>query len=202
MRRATQKLQMFKTVKLEWLLFQFRLIPKFLSLIWFATQATLWNYFLYLWPKDKNIFIRPKERRRTQSFFELVRDLGPASSQSNSKSFGLGTDCKKTVFLSCLTHGFAHSRVKKSTFNLKILDFVGDIGIIRNDFQSWFHSIIKLWVVFIWVWNLKIPGIQPRHANLAYVRRFEWFWWPRKFLAGTWSGYDAQIMTPNHRFTA
>ena len=57
MRRVTQKLQMFKTVKLEWLLFQFRLIPIFLSLIWFATQATLWNYFLYLWSKDKNIFI-------------------------------------------------------------------------------------------------------------------------------------------------
>ena len=143
---------MFKTVKLEWLLFQFRLIPKFLSLIWFATQATLWNYFLYLWPKDKNIFIRPfcsLDKSRTQGFLDwsaiLVR-----------LRFG---GCSRLPWIMLIP---------------ELFKIVGDIGIIRNDFQGWFHSIIKLWVVFIWVWNLKIPGIQPRHANLAYVRRFEW----------------------------
>ena len=49
------------------------------------------------------------------------------------------------------THGFAHAKVKNLIFNLKILDFVGNIGIIRNDFSCWFHSTIKMQVKFIWV---------------------------------------------------
>ena len=36
-------------------------------------------------------------------------------------------------------HSFAHAKVKKSNFNRKILELVGDFGIILNDFQSWFH---------------------------------------------------------------
>ena len=31
-------------------------------------------------------------------------------------------------------HGFANVKVKKSIFNPKILEFMGDIGIILNDF--------------------------------------------------------------------
>ena len=35
-------------------------------------------------------------------------------------------------------YGFAHAKVKKSIFISIILEFIGDIGIIFNDFQSWF----------------------------------------------------------------
>ena len=31
-------------------------------------------------------------------------------------------------------YGFAHAKVKKTTFGPKILEFVGDIDIILNDF--------------------------------------------------------------------
>ena len=44
------------------------------------------------------------------------------------------------------THGFAHAKVYKTIFNRKILEFVGDIDIILNVFQSWFYSTIKIWV--------------------------------------------------------
>ena len=36
------------------------------------------------------------------------------------------------------TYGFAHTKVQKSTFDPKILEFIGNIGIILNDFESWF----------------------------------------------------------------
>ena len=42
------------------------------------------------------------------------------------------------------TYDFAHAKVKKSIFSLKILEFVGDIDIILNEFQSWFNSTIKI----------------------------------------------------------
>ena len=34
------------------------------------------------------------------------------------------------------THSSAHAKVKNSIFNLKIEEFVGDVGIIWSDFQS------------------------------------------------------------------
>ena len=34
------------------------------------------------------------------------------------------------------TYGFAHAKLKKSIFLSLILEFIGDIGIIFNDFQS------------------------------------------------------------------
>ena len=49
------------------------------------------------------------------------------------------------------THGFAHAKSKKSIFNWKILEFIGDIGTILNDFLSWFHTSVKIWVKFIWL---------------------------------------------------
>ena len=42
------------------------------------------------------------------------------------------------IFILMTTHGFAHAKVKISNFGPKILEHLGDIGIILNDFQSWF----------------------------------------------------------------
>ena len=56
-----------------------------------------------------------------------------------------------------LAHGFAHAKVKKSIFNRKILELVGEFGIILNDFQSLFYSSIKIWVKLLWVKILKSP---------------------------------------------
>ena len=42
------------------------------------------------------------------------------------------------------TYGFTHAKIKKSIFNLEILEFVGDIGLILNDIQSWFYSANKI----------------------------------------------------------
>jgi len=41
-------------------------------------------------------------------------------------------------------HGFAHVIVKKSIFDSKILEFVGNIDIILNEFQI-LHEI-QIWV--------------------------------------------------------
>ena len=41
------------------------------------------------------------------------------------------------------------------------LKFVGEIGIILNDFQSWFYSTIKIGVKLIWELNPKITEIKP-----------------------------------------
>ena len=49
------------------------------------------------------------------------------------------------------THCFAHAKVKKSFFNLKILDFLSDIGFIRN--KSWFHSDIKISKKWWQIWE-------------------------------------------------
>jgi len=65
-------------------------------------------------------------------------------------------------------HGFAHAKVKKSIFNRKILELVGDFGIILNDFQSWLNSNINIRVKLIWVENPKIPGIQPKY-NMLFI---------------------------------
>ena len=76
--------------------------------------------------------------------------------------------------------GLLHAKVKKSIFNRKILELVGDFGIILNDFQSWFHSAFKIWVKFIWVENPKIPGIQPNHqhrCNLSCWMNLVWCDW-------------------------
>ena len=35
---------------------------------------------------------------------------------------------------------------KMSLFDPNILEFVGDISVILNGFQSWFHSFMKIWV--------------------------------------------------------
>jgi len=67
------------------------------------------------------------------------------------------------------THGFAHAKVKKSNFNRKILELISDIGIILNDFQSWFYSAIRIRVKLIWEENLKIPGIQPTDDDLKLI---------------------------------
>ena len=46
---------------------------------------------------------------------------------------------EKYILLGWLsTHDSAHAKIKKPIFNRKILEFVGDIGIILNDFQNWF----------------------------------------------------------------
>jgi len=37
------------------------------------------------------------------------------------------------------THGFAHTKVKKSIFNSKMPELVPNIGIILNDFEIWFY---------------------------------------------------------------
>ena len=38
------------------------------------------------------------------------------------------------------THGFAHAEIQNSIFNWKILELVGDIGIILTYFESLFYS--------------------------------------------------------------
>ena len=60
-------------------------------------------------------------------------------------------------------HGFAHAKVKESIFDWKILELVGDFGIILNNFQSLFKSTANIWVKYIWAENPKNPGIQPKH---------------------------------------
>ena len=60
-------------------------------------------------------------------------------------------------FRGLLAHGFAHAKVKKLIFNRKILELVGEFGIILNDFQSLFYSSIKIWVKLLWVKILKSP---------------------------------------------
>ena len=54
------------------------------------------------------------------------------------------------------TQGFAHTKVKKSIFKSKILEFVGYMDIIWNDYQCLFYSFI-----YNKVEKPKIPGIQP-----------------------------------------
>ena len=44
-----------------------------------------------------------------------------------------------------------------------ILELVGDIGIILNDFANWFYSALMIWVKNIWVENFEI---QPRKTEL------------------------------------
>ena len=66
-------------------------------------------------------------------------------------------------FLGLPTYGFAHAKVKKSNFSSKILEFVGDIGVIYNDCSSWLFptSQLKIGMKFLWAENPKIYGIQP-----------------------------------------
>ena len=59
------------------------------------------------------------------------------------------------------THGFAHVNNKKPIFDSKIRVFLGDIGIIFNEFEGWFNKAIKIWEQMIWEENFKIPWIQP-----------------------------------------
>ena len=65
-----------------------------------------------------------------------------------------------------LTYDFAYAKVKKSNLSPKILEFVGDIGVIYNDFSCWFYSTSRL------RWNSsgrkipKVPGIQPSNDFL------------------------------------
>jgi len=40
-------------------------------------------------------------------------------------------------------HSFAHAKVKKSIFNRKILELVGDSGIILNDFHADLSQLSK-----------------------------------------------------------
>ena len=70
----------------------------------------------------------------------------------------------------------AHAKIKKSFFSPKILEFIGDIGVILNDFWSRFYVAIKIWVKFILVENFKIPGIQPIHAIIWRHFRSHTFW--------------------------
>jgi len=49
----------------------------------------------------------------------------------------------KIIFID-VTYAFANAKLKKSIFNRKIPEFLGDIGIILNTFQSWFPSTIEI----------------------------------------------------------
>ena len=42
-------------------------------------------------------------------------------------------------------YGFAHVKVKNSIFNSKILEVVGDIAIILNNFEIWFYFTTYIW---------------------------------------------------------
>ena len=63
----------------------------------------------------------------------------------------------------------------KWRFNLELLDFLGNIDIILNDFQSLFNSIIKIVEKFIWVEYPQIPGIQSNcDENRSWTFRYSW----------------------------
>ena len=73
-----------------------------------------------------------------------------------------------------------HAKFKKSIFHPKILQFVGEIFIISNYFQSWFSLTIKvkIWVKSIWLENSKIHGIQPIHRWLkSLLKTLNWNNW-------------------------
>ena len=70
-------------------------------------------------------------------------------------------------FRSLPTYGFAHAKVKKWISDPKILEVVGGIGIIWIDFQSWFYSTTRFWMILIWVQIPGIPGIQPNYESLT-----------------------------------
>jgi len=72
--------------------------------------------------------------------------------------------------------GFRPRKSEKSLFSPKILEFIGDIGVILNDFWSRFYLAIKIWVKFILVENFKIPGIQPIYAIIWRHFRSHAFW--------------------------
>ena len=51
----------------------------------------------------------------------------------------------------------------KSIFNLQILELMGNIDIILNEFQRLFYTGIQIWVKYILAKILEIPGFQPKH---------------------------------------
>ena len=67
-------------------------------------------------------------------------------STTNSRTFWLKFDF---LINDRNTYGFAHAKIQKSIFDPKILELLDVIGIILNDFQSWFYSITKIWVRLI-----------------------------------------------------
>ena len=80
----------------------------------------------------------------------------------NKHTFWYDVICKNPKnFRRLPAYDFAHAEVKKSNFCPKILEFLDDIGIILNDFQSLFYSAIKIWVKLTWAENRKNPEIQP-----------------------------------------
>ena len=64
-----------------------------------------------------------------------------------STSFFLGLKCfirQSNCYIELPAYSFAHAKVKKSILNPKILEFVGDIGIILNVFQSCSPKILEM----------------------------------------------------------
>ena len=58
------------------------------------------------------------------------------------------------------TYGYTHAKIKNLDFNPEISEFIGDIGTILNDFQTWFYSTMIIWVKLIRLENPEIPGYQ------------------------------------------
>jgi len=98
-------------------------------------------------------------------------------------------------FMRLPTYGFAHAKFKKSNFYPKILEFLGDIGIILNDFQSWFYTAIKIWVKLTLIENREFSDIQPIHCPVSMTYREIRRTWPK--MKGLWFGLT---MTRNFRF--
>ena len=88
------------------------------------------------------------------------------------------------IFWKPSAYGFAQAKVTKVIFDSIIWNFVDDTGNILKDFESWFY----FWVEFIWLENLKIPGLQPSYKHKFFFQDmvsgiggyFEFLLWSRK----------------------
>ena len=63
---------------------------------------------------------------------------------------------------------FLSTQKLKNDFNCLFLEFKGDIGIILNNFQIGFLSIIKIQIKSIWVENPKIPGFRANKLKFDF----------------------------------
>ena len=70
------------------------------------------------------------------------------------------------TFLNFAAYSFTHVKVWKSIVNLKILEFEADIGIILNDFQSWFWLNIEI--------RLSFPDRQADHGFNDFDQSSGW----------------------------
>ena len=137
----------------------------------FARPTNSNNHFLDISPFSENLIfgtVIPNYHDWIVKFSPLVWDvvvckIWPRSWVRWDQTYWINI---QSNFRGLPTYGIAHAKVKKTIFYSEILEFIPNIGIIFNDFQSWFYSIIKNWLKFTWLENLKIPGIQPRFNGL------------------------------------